>query len=162
MAEPSGSTHGGDVRRSHLGARGRRADAESRSHRIIQPVCGGRGGERIELGRLFEEETELREGAPGTLGRTVLVEGEGASRSVFRSFGMDARGSPEGVTVPWSATGILASGRLDGGVRRDRAVPEEPPERRGIAERQHLGDAAMQILSEAGPIAAVGGECRGS
>ena len=139
-----------------MGASGRTIGVTERPHPIFQPVWGGRGGERIELGRLFEEETELCEGAPGTLGRTVLLEGEGASRSVFRSFGMDARGSPEEVTVPWSATGFLASGRLNSGVRRDRAVPEETPERRGIAERRHRGDAAMQVLSEAGPIAAVG------
>ena len=53
MAEPAGGAHGGDVPRSHLGARGRSADAESRRDLIFQPLCaseptlpavGARGG----------------------------------------------------------------------------------------------------------------------
>ena len=31
---------------------------------------------------------------------------EGTSASVFRSFGLDASGSPEGVMVPWSSMGF--------------------------------------------------------
>ena len=37
MTEPAGFAHGGDIPRSHLGARRRSADAEIRAHLIIQP-----------------------------------------------------------------------------------------------------------------------------
>ena len=40
MTEPTGFAHGGDVPRSYLGARGRSADVEGRSHLIFQPSNG--------------------------------------------------------------------------------------------------------------------------
>ena len=41
MTEPTGFAHGGDVPRSYLGAGGRSADVEGRSHLIFQPNIGG-------------------------------------------------------------------------------------------------------------------------
>lgn len=63
--------------------------------------------------------------------------------------------------VPRSSIRILGTGRSYGGARRNGAALEVTAELRGVAELNHLGNVAVQVLAEAGPTVAVGRDATG-